>query len=171
MTVPLDADNYFLAMEAGSILPHIVLDAAAVFLIGLGFGIRINITSDITCILCALVIAFLGLLFMAQLSYFLGILTFRFEEISTFLMIKQNILALVSGSVIPLALLPEMVVKCMQALPFYYTAYLPSMLLMGKNGEEAVRGVFIMLGWNLGIRLLEKIVYEKYRVKYDGAGI
>ena len=45
------------------------------------------------------------------------------------------------------------------------------MLLMGKNGEEAVRGVFIMLGWNLGIRLLEKIVYEKYRVKYDGAGI
>ena len=59
----------------------------------------------------------------------------------------------------------------MQALPFYYTAYLPSMLLMGKNGEEAVRGVFIMLGWNLGIRLLEKIVYEKYRVKYDGAGI
>lgn len=171
MTVPLDADNYFLAMEAGSILPHIVLDAAAVFLIGLGFGIRINITSDITCILCALVIAFLGLLFMAQLSYFLGILTFRFEEISTFLMIKQNILALVSGSVISLALLPEMVVKCMQALPFYYTAYLPSMLLMGKNGEEAVRGVFIMLGWNLGIRLLEKIVYEKYRVKYDGAGI
>lgn len=61
-----------MAMEAGSILPHIVLDVAAIFLIGLGFGIKINITSDDTAILCALLIAFLGFLFMAQLSYFLG---------------------------------------------------------------------------------------------------
>ena len=171
MAVPMDTDKYFLAMEAGSILPHIVLDVAAIFLIGLVFGIKIDITSDVAIILCALLIAFLGLLFMAQLSYFLGILTFRFEEISTFLMIKQNIMALITGSIIPLALLPEMVVRCMQILPFYYTAYLPSMLLIGRNGEEAVGGVFIMLGWNFGIWLLSRNVYSRYRVKYDGAGI
>ena len=91
MAVPMDTDKYFLAMEAGSILPHIVLDVAAIFLIGLVFGIKIDITSDVAIILCALLIAFLGLLFMAQLSYFLGILTFRFEEISTFLMIKHRL--------------------------------------------------------------------------------
>ena len=59
----------------------------------------------------------------------------------------------------------------MQILPFYYTAYLPSMLLIGRNGEEAVGGVFVMLGWNFGIWLLSRNVYSRYRVKYDGAGI
>lgn len=171
MAMPMDPDKYFLAMEAGAILPHIVLDAAAVVLIGLGFGIKIRLTPDISGILYALLIAFLGLLFMAQLSYLLGIMTFRFEEISTFMMIKQNILALITGSIVPLALLPEILVKCMRVLPFYYTAYLPSMLLIGRNRDEAFVGVFIMLGWNLGIRFLTKSVYEDYRVKYDGAGI
>lgn len=171
MAVPMDTEKYFLAMEAGSILPHMVLDIGAIFLISFGFGIEIEVTSDTAILLCALAIVLLGLLFMAQLSYFLGILTFRFEEISTFMMIKQNIMALITGSIIPLALLPETVVRCMQFLPFYYTAYLPSMLLIGKNGEEAVSGVFIMIGWNLGIWILSRTVYEKYRVKYDGAGI
>ena len=46
-----------------------------------------------------------------------------------------------------------------------------SMLLIGRNGEEAVGGVFVMLGWNLGIWLLSRNVYSRYRVKYDGAGI
>lgn len=51
---------------------------------------------------------------MAELNYFLGILTLKFEEISTFLMIKDNFSAFVTGAVIPLALLPEWIIEGMR---------------------------------------------------------
>ncbi len=41
-------------------------------------------------LLCGSIMVVLGLLFMALLNYFLGILTLKFEEISIFPMIKDN---------------------------------------------------------------------------------
>ena len=38
-------------------------------------------------VLCGMIMVVLGLLFMAELNYFLGILTLKFEEISTFLIV------------------------------------------------------------------------------------
>ena len=84
---------------------------------------------------------------MALLNYFLGILTLKFEEISTFLMIKDNLSAVVTGAVIPLALLPEWMIAGMRFLPFYYVTYLPSMLFIGKCEDEAVTGLLVLSIW------------------------
>lgn len=58
----------------------------------------------------------LGMLFMVQLNYFLGLLTLKYQGIGTFLMIKSNLAALVMGSIIPLSLFPEVIVKIMQLM-------------------------------------------------------
>lgn len=108
---------------------------------------------------------------MALLNYFLGILTLKFEEISIFLMIKDNFVAFVTGSVIPLALLPGWMTEGMRFLPFYYVTYLPSMLLIGECGEEAVTGLFVLSVWCIIFLILNQVTYEHYRIKYDGAGI
>ena len=112
-----------------------------------------------------------GLLFMALLNYFLGILTLKFEEISTFLMIKDNLSAVVTGAVIPLALLPEWMTAGMRFLPFYYVTYLPSMLFIGKCEDEAATGLFVLSIWCIFFLVLNQVTYEHYRMKYDGAGI
>lgn len=113
----------------------------------------------------------LGLLFMAELNYFLGILTLKFEEISTFLMIKDNFSAFVTGAVVPLVLLPEWMLSGMRCLPFYYVTYLPSMLLIGKQQEEAVIGIIVLSVWCIAFAIINQVTYEHYRIKYDGAGI
>lgn len=93
--------------------------------------------------LCAICMIVLGLIFMAQLNCFLGILVLKFQDISLFLMIKYNIVALITGTMIPLTLLPAHFVSAMRIFPFYYVTYLPSMLLIGRNSGEASVGLMV----------------------------
>lgn len=59
----------------------------------------------------------------------------------------------------------------MRFFPFYYVTYLPSMLLTGRCGEEAVRGVILLAAWCIFMELINRWTYQKYRLKYDGVGI
>lgn len=171
MVIPVNIQRYFIAMEIGAVLFYLSFDFIAAIIWIFIFQINFVLTTKIFYILCAVVMILLGLLFMVQLNYFLGILTLKFQEISTFLMIKDNLVALITGTIIPLTLLPESVIGFMRLFPFYYITYLPSMLLIGRNEEEALRGILIMICWCLVFLVINRTTYEKYRIKFDGVGI
>ena len=86
-------------------------------------------------------------------------------------MIIENISEFVTGTMIPLILLPEVLVTVMKVFPFYYTTYLPSMLLIGRNSNEAVQGLIIISLWVLFFFILNKIMYKRMRTLFDGVGI
>ena len=113
----------------------------------------------------------LGLIFMIQLNFLLGILTFKFQDIWLFMMIKYSILAFATGTMLPLSMLPQGMVTLMRYLPFYYVTYLPSMLLIGRAGGEAATGVWIMLAWVAALIPINRWIYARLRVRYDGVGI
>lgn len=171
MVLPMNMEGYFLAMEAGVVSFHILFDLLAAGIWVALFRINFVFAADTVSIVCAVLLIFLGLLFMAQLNFYLGLLTLRYEEISTFLMIKDNLVSLITGTIIPLALLPEGLTAFMRFFPFYYVTYLPSMLLTGRCGEEAVRGVILLAAWCIFMELINRWTYQKYRLKYDGVGI
>ena len=141
------------------------------FVCVLVFVIRLHITGEVWVLLCAVLMVVLGLLFMVQLNYYLGLLTLKYQGIGTFLMIKNNLMALITGSIVPLVLLPEGVVRVMRLLPFYYVTYLPSMLLVGRCREEAVAGLIVLAAWCLVLQAMIHVTWEKYSRRYDGAGI
>jgi len=171
MVIPVQTQGYFVAMEAGKIAFSAVIGFFVTFLWFYLFRIPFLFTTDRKILLCGIIMVVLGLLFMALLNYFLGILTLKFEEISTFLMIKDNLSAFVTGAVIPLVLLPEWLIAGVRFLPFYYVTYLPSMLLIGKCEDEAITGLFVLSVWCIVFIVLNQATYEHYRIKYDGAGI
>ncbi|MGN0394326.1 MAG: ABC transporter permease [Coprococcus sp.] len=171
IVIPVNIEGYFVAMEIGKIVFYLFFDLIAAVVWIFLFNIEFVFAGNIVNILCAVIMVLFGMFFMVQLNYFLGLLTLRFEEISTFLMIKNNLLALVTGSIIPLVLLPESVVEIMKLLPFYYVTYLPSMLFIGRCGNEAVKGVVIITGWCIVMQLLIKLTWNRYIRKYDGVGI
>ncbi len=86
-------------------------------------------------------------------------------------MIKNNLISLVTGSIVPLILFPEQILRIMKLLPFYYITYLPSMLFIGRCEEEAVTGIIVLLLWCLIMQLVIKAAWNAYRTKYDGVGI
>lgn len=135
------------------------------------FDIRFVFTNQWTVFACAALMTILGMIFMVQLNYFLGLLTLKYQGISTFLMIKNNLISLITGSIIPLALFPEKVVTAMRALPFYYVVYLPSMLLTGRCAEEAARGLLVIAVWCVAMQAVIDVTWNSYIRKYDGVGI
>lgn len=171
MVMPVSMEGYFAAMEAGVVLFYLFFDLAAAGVWVFLFRIRFVFAQSAAVLLCALLMTLMGLFFMVQLNFFLGILTLKYEEISTFLMIKDNLAALVTGSIVPLVLFPEPIVQVMRMLPFYYVTYLPSMLFIGRCADEAVRGLVILGGWCLLMQGIILITWRKYRRRYDGVGI
>lgn len=171
MVIPVNVEGYFTAMEAGIVLFYITFDLAVTVLWTAVFRIRFTFTDKPFVIVCAGIMILLGLFFMVQLNFFLGLLTLKYQGIDTFLMIKNQIIALVCGSIIPLALFPEEVVNLMRLLPFYYVTYLPSMLLVGYCENEAVSGIFILTGWCVLMQFVLQLTWRTYIRKYDGVGI
>lgn len=171
MVLPIGIERYFLAMEAGMVLYYVSFDLVAALIWTFLFRIHFTFTGNLWVVLCAVIMIVLGMLFMVQLNYFLGLLTLKYQGIGAFLMIKNNLVSLVTGSIVPLALFPETAVTIMRMLPFYYVTYLPSMLLTGLCQEQALRGVAVILCWCLVMQLFINIVWKKYIRKYDGVGI
>lgn len=171
MVLPVSIQKYYISMQIGTILFYLGCDLLAVVVWINIFKIDFVIIQNPLTLLYAVILVLLGLLFMVQLNYFLGILAFKLQEINTILMIKDNLVALITGSMIPLVLIPEKIVSIMKVFPFYYITYLPSMLLIGRCKEEAVFGVIVMMFWSLSFVMINKVIYKKYRIKYDGVGI
>ncbi|HML47832.1 MAG TPA: ABC-2 family transporter protein, partial [Clostridia bacterium] len=107
MVIPVRAEGYFHAQNYGAAALYMLFNLVAAAAWTLLFGIEFTLTGNPGLIAGALVLEALGLVFMVQLNFFLGILTFRFGDISLFLMIKNNLLAIVTGTMLPLSLFPE----------------------------------------------------------------
>ena len=171
MILPVSIEGYFTAMEIGVVLFYLGFDLAAALVWVFIFRIEFVLVTDVLIWLCGLLLIVLGLFFMVQLNYYLGLLSLKYQGIETFLMIKRNFVELVTGSIVPLALFPEAVVSVMKVLPFYYVTYLPSMLFTGRLAGEAVPGVGIMVGWCLLMQVIIRLTWTRYSRKYDGVGI
>lgn len=171
MVIPVNIQGYFMAQTAGASVFYLIFNLIAAIVWIFVFGINFTFTTDPRLMLAALLLVLLGLIFMIQLNYFLGLLTLKFQDIFLFLMIKSNIVAFIAGTLVPLALLPDFVLQIMRYFPFYYTSYLPSMLLIGRNGNEIGFGLITLGAWVLLFTGINKITYQRLRVKYDGVGI
>ena len=171
MVIPIGIELYFMAMELGVVLFYLSFDFIAAVVWIFVFRIQFVFASEWSVIACAVIMIMLGMVFMVQLNYFLGLLTLKYQGIGTFLMIKNNLVSLVTGSIVPLALFPETVVRIMRVLPFYYVTYLPSMLLTGMCRDEALEGIAVIGCWCVAIQLVIWAAQKKYFKKYDGVGI
>jgi ABC-2 type transport system permease protein len=171
MVIPVNIQGYFIAQTVGSSVFYLIFNFIAAVVWIFIFRIRFTFTTDPLLILAAVTLLLLGLFFMIQLNYFLGLLTLKFQDIYLFLMIKNNLLLFITGSLIPLALLPQMIIDIMRYLPFYYVTYLPSMLLIGRNSNELIFGLLCLPAWILFFAAVNLITYNRLRVRYDGVGI
>lgn len=171
MVIPVNIQGYCLAETLGSTAFYLVFQLIAAVVWIFIFRIHFVLTKYPLYIISAALIVILGLIFMLQLNYFLGLLTFIFQDIYVFLMIKSNILLLITGNMIPLALMPQLVQEILRFFPFYYISYLPSMLLLGRNGDEIGRGFLVLSLWILFFLLVNRFAYNRLRVRYDGVGI
>lgn len=171
MVTPMSPFGFFSAMMTGEAAFHLWFSCAAALICATLFRIKFLLTAEPMLILAALVMILLGLLCQMCFHYFLGLLAFKFLNVGTFLHAANNVLAFLTGALVPLALLPAGVTAAMRMFPFYYVTYLPAMLLTGRGGEEALAGLIMLTCWTGALLTLSRFMYHKLRVRYDGVGI
>ncbi|MBH1940979.1 ABC-2 family transporter protein [Mobilitalea sibirica] len=171
MVLPINTERYFIARTIGASAFHLLFHLIAAVIWIFIFQIRFAFTGDIYMLLSAACFVIIGLLFMMQLNYMLGILTFQFGNIDVFLMIKSTLVSFITGTLVPLILLPASIVAFMRVFPFYYITYLPSMLLIGQNRDEIITGIITLSLWVLAFVPVNKLLYHRLRVRFDGVGI
>ena len=171
MIVPINTELYFIFMEIGIVGFYFIFNLLVVIGWKFLFEIHFTYTHDPLIVVCAIIMVILGLLFMVQLNNLLGLLTLKYEGIGTFLMIKNNLMELITGSIIPLALFPESIILIMKIFPFYYITYLPAMLLTGQCEQEALCGIVVLMIWCIAIQFVIRNIWNSYIRKYDGVGI
>jgi len=172
MVTPVNPLGFFGFMTAGESSFHLGFSVLSAAICAVLFGIKITVSNDPSLIITALAIIPLGLAFMSCYHYFIGVLTFKFMEIGFFMHIQGCIIAFVTGSLVPLSLLPGNLLGVMRYLPFPHVVYTPVMLLCGQAGaEEGLFGIAVLSIWTAAMLAVSQYTYRHLRVKYDGVGI
>jgi ABC-2 type transport system permease protein len=174
MVLPVNVQTYLMSQNFGAAVFYALFGLAATALCVLAFQIDLSITGDPARLLAAIVIVFLGLSFMASWHYFVGLLAFKFQDMDFFLHVQGNFIAFLTGTMVPLSLLPRPVAGVLGWLPFYYVTYYPAMLISGSAGlssAELLRGLGIAAFWAAAMAALAELCYRRLRVRYDGVGI
>ena len=169
--IPVNIQIYFMAQNFGRLIFYLLLNIISLFTWIFVLQISFSFTNNMYYLGTAAVMALLGLIFMTEFQFFIGILSFKFLEISMFRIIVDNIMVFITGAAIPLSLLPEAVTAVMRIFPFYYIIYLPSMLAIGRNGNEALSGLIIIFTWVLVFFIINNLLYKRLRVLFEGVGI
>lgn len=107
-----------------------------------------------------------------SIAYCFGLLAFWFLEIQGFVILSLAVETLLSGQVFPLDLMPSMLYRISQFLPFYYQAYFPVALISGRIDSIAVAqtGLLIQCGWAVFFVVGGRILWNQGLRRHTAVG-
>jgi ABC-2 type transport system permease protein len=112
---------------------------------------------------------FLGFYFEVTI----GLISFWFLEISSFLFIVMSLNYFLSGHMVPLDLLPGTLRAVLECLPFQYMAYFPAKVLLGTQdmtAEKLAWGLAVQSGWLALFALSSRVLYRRGLKRYSAFG-
>ncbi|MDI6783833.1 MAG: ABC-2 family transporter protein [bacterium] len=113
----------------------------------------------------------LTLLMNFLISFCIGLISFWMLEVSTLFFIFYGVQYFLSGGLFPLDLLPKPLYTITKLLPFYYQAFFPVSMYMGKFSMlEIVQAMLIQLIWVIIIYLIAKLLWYRGLKRYAAAG-
>lgn len=116
----------------------------------LGIGLIASIFTELTPVrlLGAMFLALLGNIIAYQIGAALAAIAFAWEEAYAILMVKNLVVSLLSGELIPLNFFPEAYSWVWKSLPFYFFVYGPAQYALGKwSHGEFLQQVAVATGW------------------------
>lgn len=96
------------------------------------------------------------------INLIVGFIAFWTGEASHIKLATNQVIALLSGALLPLSYYPKQIQTILNYLPFKYLIQFPADVYLGKTtNNEIFTGITIMCFWILFLYLLAEIVYKK----------
>jgi ABC-2 type transport system permease protein len=115
--------------------------------------------------------ALVGNIIHYQVGAIIASAAFYWEEAYSLLMVKNMIVGILSGEVIPLYLFPAGLSWIWKATPFYLYVFGPVQILMGEwDAFEITKNFGIAVLWMIGLGLLTQLAWRRGIYKYQSLG-
>lgn len=118
----------------------------------------------------------LGMIYLVSSLWFLvmfwiGLLSFWFEDTWMFRVILVIVTAFCSGGIMPLEIFPHVIQDYLMWTPFPYMTYYPAKVFMGQPPGPLVPVVGVVLLWGGAMALLTRWTWQRGLRLYTAAGI
>lgn len=151
----------FFAQDMGDVLVSIFNKALPLLILGMIF-FGVNAPFSLPAFVLFLISAIFGLLILWLISALIGMFSFWTMELGNMGVVKDTMVSILSGSLIPLWFFPDNVQRILTFLPFQYTYQTPMGLYIGKI--SLVNGLWeigIQLVWIIILAVFTAIVWKK----------
>ena len=155
----------YLADDLGSALSNIANRVLPLFLFAsLFFGIPLP--ASLTGFLLFIPSCLFSYAILWLLSALVGLVAFWVMELGNMGMVKDSIVRVLSGSIVPLWFFPEGIRNLSKFLPFQYTYQTPLGIYIGETGPgEALAAMAVQAVWTLLLFVLLTIFWKKTKTK------
>jgi ABC-2 type transport system permease protein len=162
---PISLLGSYLADDIGSMLSSVVNKALPLFLFAaIFFDAPLPATAiDFLLFIPSCILSYSILWLMSAL---VGLIAFWVMEIGNMGIVKDSIVRVLSGSLVPLWFFPESVQTVSRFLPFQYTYQTPIGIYIGvMNPQEAFQSMFIQLLWIIVLYALLSVAWQLTKKK------
>lgn len=159
-----------LANNVGEKVVKLILLVPMVVVLALALGDRFALPNQLWRWLLALGCLIIAALMTWLLDVMIGSLAFWFADVSGFLRASEVIVPLLSGAVIPLALLPAAVRGVSQVQPFRFLVSFPLEVLLGDVRGGLATGLLLQIGWLVIFAFAARLIWRLGIRTYSGAG-
>jgi ABC-2 type transport system permease protein len=116
-------------------------------------------------------LAMLGNIIAYQIGATIATLAFYWEEAYSMLMVKNMIVQILCGELLPLSLFPASMTWMWKSLPFYLYVYGPVQYALGRwSNAEFMNAIYVACLWIIGLSVVTTLVWKLSIKRYLSLG-
>lgn len=126
---------------------------------------------DVASVFMTLLFLLIAIMIGYSISFIIGCLSFWLTEIWGISSIKMLMIAVVSGSVFPLTILPSQIQTIILYTPFPFMSFIPTAMLMGEMHDKVLELAIVGSCWCIIFLLSAVFVWKVGKGKYESFGV
>ena len=131
----------------------------------------INLDLSLIKVFFFIIFLILGYLINFFIDFLIGLYSFYFSKVSSLYTSIKVLRNLSAGNIFPLLMLPAKIFLTLQFLPFMYTSYVPTMLLLERTSFDLIlKNLFISVVWLTTLCLSSTILWKRGMKRYSAYG-
>ena len=162
---PISMLGMFFADDLGEVISNIFIRAIPTLLLGILF-FHVSPPVSAPALLLSLVSVSFSCLIMWFLSCIIGLITFWAMKFGNLGYLKDMVVAILSGALIPIWFFPVQLQNVLNFMPFPYTYQAPIAIYIGQTETlEAFRVIGIQILWSFLLFLLMRFVWSRAKAR------
>lgn len=132
-------------------------------------GVRLFLGTDLIQAIVLVVFYIISIILAFLINFFFnicfGFSAFVFKNLWGSNLLKNSLVAFMSGSLIPLTFFPKIVADILGFLPFSSLIYTPVMIIIGKyDGSQIVQALLLQIFWLIVMVALSQLIWKKVQL-------